>query len=87
MTTRNTEIRERLATLETRVVHIEAQQSQAIKQAQERDKVMMEKLNAVLSEFGRYKGFFGGCVFILSAIWAFFKLVGAGFLAGLLPGK
>ncbi len=40
----------------------------------ERDEAIEEKLDSMLTELGKAKGFIGGVLFILGALWAFFKM-------------
>lgn len=58
-------LEERLATLESEVQHIE-------KEVTKIDDVN-SKLDAMLLEHSRYKGFLGGIVFVATCIMAFFK--------------
>jgi len=38
------------------------------------------KLDSILNEMSRYKGFLGGIVFVCSCLWAFVKMVGLDWL-------
>ena len=38
------------------------------------------KLDSILNEMSRYKGFLGGIVFVCSCLWAFVKMVGLAWL-------
>lgn len=65
----STTVQERLARLE--------QQNESMKSDMEETKVMIgeleNKLDDILKELARYKGFLGGAVFIVTSVWAFFQ--------------
>lgn len=59
----------RLTVIETQVKQIERESLARLNLDRARD----EKLDKVLEELGRYKGFIGGVLFIVGALWAFLK--------------
>lgn len=63
-------ILERITKIETKLTHMEIQEVSRKVGDLNRE----AKLDKVLEELGRYKGFIGGVMFVFSAIWAFLKL-------------
>lgn len=69
---------ERVTKVEVQLQEIKSQEARRYEGDKEREK----KLDKVLEELGRYKGFVGGVLFIVGALWAFIK-TGLPFLAKL----
>lgn len=65
----NTTMAERLVRLEEQNEQLEG----SIKEANGSIKEMRECLDIILKEQARYKGFFGGIVFIVTCLWSFFE--------------
>ena len=63
---------ERITRLEVQLAHLNLQDKARL----ERDEKQSEKLDTILSELNRYKGFIGGILFICGAIWTFVKMAG-----------
>ena len=57
------DINERLAVLESKVESFQKSQ----------DDILIE-VKSINNTLGRYKGFFGGVIFVVSAVWAFIDL-------------
>lgn len=66
----STSVVERIVRLEEKIVHLSAQETVRMGQEKERD----EKLDKLILELGKYKGFIGGVLFVVSCIVAFLKL-------------
>jgi len=63
-------ISERVAILEERILILTQQEARRYAQELERDR----KIDALIDEMGKYKGFIGGVLFVGSCVWAFLKL-------------
>lgn len=63
-------IGERIVRLEQKIEFLTSQESARIKQEEARD----VKIDRIIQELGKYKGFVGGVLFIVSCLWAFMKL-------------
>lgn len=74
---KDVDLYERLARLEERTESLEQSSESNSNKLDE----IMECVNTLTSELGRYKGFLGGCVFVITALVSFFKLIGTGFLS------
>ena len=61
---------ERIVRLEEKIVHLSAQETVRMVQENERD----AKIDKLILELGKYKGFVGGVLFVVSCIVAFLKL-------------
>lgn len=62
---------ERVARMEEKLAHVLS--NQAVRQ--ERDEHLEEKVDIILKEFGKAKGFIGGVLFIVGCLATFFKMV------------
>lgn len=68
---------ERIAIMETEIQHIREQNEHREKvQQKTADQIedVSDKMDSLLYQLERYKGFFGGCIFVFGAIWAFLKM-------------
>ena len=61
---------ERVARVEQQLITLAEQDAKRIALEDRRDK----KIDALIAELGKYKGFVGGIVFVISCLWAFLKL-------------
>lgn len=61
---------ERIARLEEKIEFLTTQEASRLKQEEARD----IKIDKLIQELGKYKGFVGGILFVLSCLWAFVKL-------------
>lgn len=70
------DITSRVVRIEQQVVHLAEQETRRLAQEELRDK----KIDALIAELGKYKGFVGGVFFVVGCIWAFLKLALPGLL-------
>lgn len=61
---------ERVARVEQQLITLAEQDAKRLALEDRRDK----KIDALIAELGKYKGFVGGIVFVTSCLWAFLKL-------------
>ena len=61
---------ERVARVEQQLMTLAEQDAKRLALEDRRDK----KIDALIAELGKYKGFVGGIVFVISCLWAFLKL-------------
>ena len=61
---------ERVARVEQQLISLAEQDAKRLAQEEKRDK----KIDALIAELGKYKGFIGGVLFVISCLWAFLKL-------------
>ena len=61
---------ERVARVEQQLISLAEQDAKRLAQKEKRDK----KIDALIAELGKYKGFIGGVLFVISCLWAFLKL-------------
>lgn len=61
---------ERVARVEQQLISLAEQDAKRLAQEEKRDK----KIDTLIAELGKYKGFIGGILFVISCLWAFVKL-------------
>lgn len=61
---------ERIARLEEKIEQLTRQDAERLIQEKSRD----AKIDRLILELGKYKGFVGGILFVISCLWAFVKL-------------
>ena len=61
---------ERVARMEEKLAHVLSNQENR----KERDELLEDKMDSLLTEFGKAKGFIGGVVFVVGCIFAFIKM-------------
>lgn len=73
-----TTINERMAVMEIELQHIlkqNAARETAHAETSEKIDDVNKKMDTLLLQLEKYKGFLGGCLFVLSSLWVFIKMV------------
>lgn len=63
-------ILERVVVIEQQIKQLSEQERRRLLQEEARDK----KIDMLIAEMGKYKGFIGGVLFVVACLWAFIKL-------------